>query len=242
MGKSTLAANLAWACATYSSRKTLLWDLDAQGDGGFLLGVDRHQGTAATSLFARDTAPEAQIVASAFENLDVLPADPSLRQLDRFLFGLGKKGRLAKLTKSLAQRYDRIILDCPPVLNEVSTQVMRAADAIIVPVSASPLARRGLQDVLGELRRFHPGHGPVLPVFAMYDARRKMHWKARDEEPEWPMIPMASAVEKMGVERRPIGVSAPNSPSAEAIRKLWAGIESKLCEQIDDAAERAKQA
>jgi len=233
VGKSTLAANLAWCSATQSARATLLWDLDAQGDGGFMLGVDRQAGAAAQAVFARDTSPATLALASAYPNLDVLPADPSLRFLDRTLFNLGKKGRLAKLTRALGGRYDRVILDCPPVLNEVSAQVMRAADVIIVPVSASPLARRGLDDVLAELRRAHGAHGahaPVLPVFAMYDTRRKLHWDAREEQPTWPVIPIASVIEKMAVERRPVGVFAPGSPAAEAFGRLWAGIEAKLCE------------
>lgn len=228
VGKSTLAANLAWASAHCSARKTLLWDLDPQGGSGYLLGVDRRHGAEATSIFSRDVAPKSLIVPTQFERLSVLPADSSLRGLDGFLAGLGKKRRLAKLTQSLEQHFDRVILDCPPALNELSSQIVRAADVIIVPLTASPLARRGLQDVLEELQQSHPGHAPVLPVFAMYDARRKLHSLAHAAEPDWPIVPMASVVEKMGVFRKPVAAYAPNSPAAATIRSLWAGIERKL--------------
>ena len=229
VGKSTLAANLAWAAATCSARRTLLWDLDAQGDGGYLLGIDRATGSDGTALFARETAPERLIVPTRFALLDVLPADPGLRKLERFLFALGKKARLARLTEALAERYDRIVIDCPPALGEISAQVMRAADAIIVPVVASPLARRGLADVRDELRRIAPRHAPMLPVFALYDARRKLHREAHAEEPDWPLVPMASVVERMAVERKPVGAFAPATPAADSIRRLWSGIERKLC-------------
>lgn len=228
VGKSTLAANLAWASAQCSARRTLLWDLDAQGSGGFLLGIDRQRGANAVSVFSREVAPESLVVRTAFDRLDVLPADASLREVDGLLAGLGKKRRLAKLALSLQERYDRIVLDCPPVLSEFSSQIIRAADAIIVPLTASPLARRGLHDVLEELRRNHAGHGPVLPVFAMYDARRKLHFEAHAAEPDWPIVPMASVVEKMGLFRKPVAAYAPTSPAAAAIRTLWAGIERKL--------------
>jgi cellulose biosynthesis protein BcsQ len=228
VGKSTLAANLAWASAHISKRRTLLWDLDPQGAGGFLLGVDARPGAEVTSVFSRDVDPDALAVPTQFDRLDVLPADKSLLRLDGLLARLGKKRRLAKLTQSLAKPYDRIFLDCPPQLNELSAQIVRAADAIIVPLTASPLARRGLEDVLHELRRNHPGHAPVLPVFAMYDARRRIHIEAHQAEPDWPVVPMASVIERMGVLRKPVAVYAPSSPAAAAIRTLWLGIERRL--------------
>ncbi len=228
VGKSTLAANLAWAAAALSSRRTLLWDLDPQGDGGFLLGVDRRSGDDALSVFAHSSIENPPVVSTATARLDVLPADPSLRQADGFLARIGKKRRLAKIASSLDQHYDRIILDCPPAMNELSSQILRAADAIVVPLTASPLALRGLSDVLDDLRRNHGAHAPVLPVFAMYDARRKLHTEARALHPEWPVVPMTSLVERMGVTRQPIGEFAPKSPAADAIRALWRSIERKL--------------
>jgi chromosome partitioning protein len=230
VGKSTLAANLAWAMATWSARRTLLWDLDAQGSGGYLLGVDRSSGSPSRRLFTDGAIAADTVVATAWPGLDVLPADAGLNGLDRLLVKLGKKKRLARLTGALAEHYDRVVLDCPPVLGELSDQVIRAADAIVVPLTASPLARRGLDDVLEDLRRNHPGHGPVLPVFAMYDARRKLHAEAHAAEPDWPVIPMSSLVERMAVLRQPIGATAPASAPAQAVRQLAAGIERKLVE------------
>lgn len=230
VGKSTLAANLSWASATISARRTLLWDLDPQGGAGFLLGIDRRHGEEAGTLFERKDAEDLPVEQTAFPRLGVLPADRSLHRADRLFARIGKKRRLARLTASLAGHYDRIVLDCPPVINELSHQVIRAADVIIVPLTASPLARRGLDDVLEDLRRNHGRHGPVLPVFAMYDARRKLHIQAHAEQPDWPIVPMASVIEQMGVHHQPVGVFAPKSPAARAIGALWAGIERKLLE------------
>ncbi|MBC2651629.1 ParA family protein [Novosphingobium flavum] len=228
VGKSTLAANLAWASACVSARRTLLWDLDPQGGGGFLLGVERRRDARAAALFEESTLDRHGIVPTAWPSLDVLPADPSLRGIDRLLDRLGKRKRLARLTGSLAEWYDRVILDCPPVVNALSDQIIRAADVVIVPLTASPLARRALDDVLDDLRRHHGRHAPVLPVFAMYDARRKLHLQAHAAEPDWPVVPMASVVEQMGVQGKPVGAFAPRSPAADAVRALWAGIERKL--------------
>ncbi len=230
VGKSSLAANLAWCSAAVSARRTLLWDLDPQGGGGFLLGVERGGTPDAASLFEQSAVARSRIVSTAYPLLDVLPADRGLRGIDHVLARLGKRKRLARLTESLAEWYDRIVLDCPPVMNELSDQIIRAADVIIVPLTASPLARRALDDVVEELRRNHGRHAPILPVFAMYDARRKLHSAAHAAEPTWPVVPMASVVEQMALHRQPVGVFAPRSPAAEAVRTLWSGIERKLLE------------
>lgn len=230
VGKSSLSANLAWASAACSARRTLLWDLDPQGGGGYLLGVDRGYVAEAAGLFEERVLARSRVEPTVYPGLDVLPADPGLRGVDRVLARLGKRKRLARLTESLAEWYDRIVLDCPPVMNELTDQIVRAADVIIVPLTASPLARRALDDVVEDLRRNHGRHAPILPVFAMYDARRKLHAEAHAAEPTWPVVPMASVVEQMAQHRQPVGVFAPRSPAADAVRALWSGIERKLLE------------
>ena len=230
VGKSTLSAALAWNSATVSRRQTLLWDLDVQGAAAFLTGIDAPLATRAASIFTRELAPEALIVPTAWDKLDLLPADDSLRSLDTIFERIGKRRRLARLTEELARRYDRIVLDCPPVLNELSAQVIRAAALIIVPLPPSPLARRALDAIRAELVRSHKTHPPILPVFSMVDRRRRLHREALAEMPDWPVIPMASRIEQMAERRAPVGAFAPNDAPARAIASLWAAVERKLAE------------
>lgn len=138
VGKTTLAVNLAWVAATVSRRRTLLWDLDAANGSGFLLGVDPRRKHSADSIFADGSDPAKLIRPTGIAGLDLLPADESIRTLDRQLDRIGKKKRLARLTEALGKSYDRIIFDCPPVLNELSAQIIRAADLVIVPLPPSP--------------------------------------------------------------------------------------------------------
>jgi len=228
VGKTTLAVNIAWSAATQSSRRTLLWDLDPQAASSFLLSDAAVGGDSAQAVFSKDVMPEKLILPTAIERLELLPADTSLRSLDRFLFTLGKRKRLARLIETLGKTYDRIILDCPPGLTETSEQVMRAADLILVPVIPSPLSRRALDEVVGHLDREHRGHAPILPIFSMVDRRRALHRDALTADPAWPVIPMASAVEQMTVRRRPVGAFASRSPAGEAFARLWTGVERKL--------------
>jgi chromosome partitioning protein len=228
VGKTTFAVNLAWCSAQISRRKTLLWDLDPANGSGFLLGIDARRKHAATSAFAEGGDPARLIQPSRYPNLDLLPADESIRTLDRQLGRLGKKKRLSKLVERLAKEYDRIIFDCPPVLNEVSAQVMRAADVVIVPLPPSPISARALDAVVEEVRGNGKGHPSILPVLSMIDMRRALHREARAANPTWPVVPMGSAVEQCAVERQPVAAFAPKSPAARAFAHLWTAIERKL--------------
>jgi chromosome partitioning protein len=228
VGKTTLAVNLAWSAAMQSSRQTLLWDLDPQAASSFLIGQGKPKKDAAQAVFSKDVEPKKLITETAIDRLDLLAADTSLRGLDQLFFSLGKRKRLSKLIETLEKTYDRIILDCPPGLTETSEQAMRAADLILVPVIPSPLARRALDDVVAYLDREHGGHAPILPVFSMVDRRRLLHKQALLDDPKWPVIPMASAVEQMSVRRLPVGAFAAGSPAGEAFASLWTGVERKL--------------
>jgi cellulose biosynthesis protein BcsQ len=228
VGKTTLAVNLAWASATRSARRTLLWDLDPQAAATFLLGGDLPKRRDAQAVFAKDVDPAKLIRATGTERLDLLPADASLRGLDRFLFGLGKKKRLLKLIEDVGRDYDRILLDAPPGLTETSEQVLRAADIIIVPVIPSPLSRRALDEVVTHLDRHRLRGGPILPVFSMVDRRRSLHRAALEAQPDWPVIPMASAFEAMSAAEPGTGRLPASSPAAQALFTLWTAIEKRL--------------
>lgn len=228
VGKTTLAVNLAWAAAVRSARKTLLWDLDPQAAASFMLGATLNGGKDAQAVFAKDIDPARLIRTTPVPRLDLLPADASLRGLDRFLFGLGKKKRLQKLIEEIGADYDRILLDAPPGLTETSEQVLRAADLILVPVIPSPLSQRALDEVVSYLDRHALRRGPILPVFNMVDRRRALHRTALEAKPDWPVIPMASAFEAMTATPGEIGRLPAGTPAGAALFGLWGGIEKRL--------------
>lgn len=227
VGKTTLAVNLAYAAATASARRTLLWDLDPQGGATYLLGGAEGARDQAQAIFTRDVAPERLIRETAFDRLALLPADTSLRTLDRTFHELDKKKRLARLLADLVQDFDRVLLDCPPGLTETSEQVMRAADLIVVPVVPSPLSTRAFDEVAAHLAK-KGGKVPLLPVHAMVDRRRRLHADALARHPDWPIIPMASTIEAMAEHRLPVAAFATRSAGAQAFAQLWTAIEHRL--------------
>ncbi|QSB45551.1 ParA family protein [Tsuneonella flava] len=228
VGKTTLATNLAWCSATISCRKTLLWDLDAAGGAGYLLGIDPKAKRRADTVIAADKDPVKLIRHTAIANLDLLPADESIRALEVQLLSIGKRKRIAKLAAQLSKLYDRIVIDCPPILGETSAQVMRAADLVIVPLPPSPLSSRAFELVAKEVAAHARPHPPILPVLSMLDLRRTLHKDVRATHPGWPAIPYASAAEQCAVRRQPVGAFAPTAPVTRSYAALWTAIERKL--------------
>jgi len=201
VGKTTLAVNLAWASATLSSRRTLLWDLDAQGGASFILAPDRKAGDEARAVIERDLSPRKLIVPTAISNLDLLPADASLRTLDVLFSEIDSKKRLLKISAALDKDYDRIIIDCPPGLGNTADQIIRGADLILLPLIPSTLSAR-------------------IAHRAAIEAAPKQH-----------KLPMASLVEQMADRHAPVGAYAPRAPVSIAIADLWRDIEKRLAKK-----------
>jgi len=227
VGKTTLAVNLAWASATLSSRRTLLWDLDAQGGASFILAPDRKAGDEARAVIERDLTPRKLIVPTGVANLDLLPADTSLRTLDVLFSEIDSKKRLLKILEALDKDYDRILIDCPPGLGITADQVIRGVDLIVLPVIPSTLSSRAAEELAA-----HLGHKkdapPVMPVFNLVDRRRIAHKAALQTAPNQHALPMASLVEQMADRHAPIGTYAPRAPVTTAIAALWRDVERQL--------------
>ena len=232
VGKTTLAANLAWCAAKLSARRTLVWDLDGQAATTWLLREDKRPKHEADALYDQSVRPSKLIRSTSIEGLDLMPADSSLRSLDRLFFSIGKNKRLARLIEAVARDYDRIVLDCPPGLNETSEQVLRAADIVLVPVIPSPLSRRAFGEVAAHVGKHHAKRVAVLPIHSMVDRRRKLHREAIELEPAWPAIPAASIVEAATAQRKSVGEIAPSSPAGQAFASLWRVVERTIADRL----------
>ena len=228
VGKTTLAANLAWASCALSSRRTLLWDLDAQGGASYILRQEP-AGAALSKKIIDNEDLRPLIRRSDYHRLDVLPADRSLAQLDRNFHELGKAKRLAKVAAAIEPNYDRIIIDCPPGLTETSDQILRASDLVVVPVIPTALSQRALDVIKDYLLRKKGPKVVLAPVFSMVDRRRLVHRSELEKHPGWPVIPMSSSYERVSEERVPIGELLPRtSPPVQAVADLWRKLEKAL--------------
>ena len=230
VGKSSLAVNLAHSAATGGAR-TLLWDIDAQGAASFLLGQDGYEshGPKARRIFSKDVDAAEMIEPTQYEGLDLIAADLSLRHIDRTLAEGDKPKRLRKLLQALTPGYDRIILDCPPGLGELSDQIFRGVDLIVVPLVPAPLALRTLEQVREHLAADHGKNPPkLLPVFSMVDRRKSLHRQICESHGDWLCLPMASVVERMAVEQAPLATFAGKTAAAKAVGEVWRAVEAAL--------------
>lgn len=246
VGKSTFAINLAWE-SVQQGHRTLLWELDEQGDSSWLLSPDDRMNCATNAkqfvLGSRNILQ--QIHPSKFSGLFLLDGDPNIRATENFLVLFARQQQLPKLFAELEQNYDVIILDCAPGFSDANRKVILFAHLVVVPVIPSPLAVRGLAKIRKFMTLHRGHHAPILPVFSMVDRRRKMHNLSLNENQDWPVIDMASEVEQMTHRKLPIGSFAPNSRSGLSFGRLWRGIERKLFEmrvlrtKVDDHARSA---
>jgi len=227
VGKTATAVNLAYAAAAQSARRTLLWDLDGQGAATFTLRLSAKRGLPARKLFAADAELDAMIQPSAYSNLDVLPADKSLRHLDRTIAEDGARN-LKKMLKGFERDYDRIILDCPPGLTELAEQIFRATDLLVVPLLPSPLSERAYDQLVAHLGKHHKKGPALLPVWTMVDRRRALHKATVDGAPDRVAIPYAVGIEAMAVHQAPVAATAPTGAAARSFNRVWAEVEKAL--------------
>ena len=122
----------------------------------------------------------------------------------------------------MRDHYDLAILDCPPSISLASESVFGAADTLLVPVVPATLASR----TLGQLTAFLDDQldaPSVAPFLSMVDRRRRLHRELVDSlGSDWPellatAVPAAAVIERMGTERAPLGVYAPNTPATRAL-------------------------
>ena len=234
VGKTAAAVNLSYVAARLG-RRTLLWDMDPQGAASFYLRVAPRLKGGVDTVVKRSRQLAHHVKATEFDNLSLLPADFSYRHLDLELNGRKRATRrLADKVAPLDGRFDLVMLDCPPSVSLVSEAMLRAADAILVPVIPSTLSMRTLDQVRGFVADVGGKRPPmILPFLSMLDRRKRLHLETADRclaDPEFlrTAIPSASIVERMGVVRAPVAATLPTQPAARAFEALWSEVSDRI--------------
>ena len=234
VGKTTTAVNLAFLAAS-TGRRTVLWDLDPQGAATYLLDGEANERASARKLVRGRRGLQEILAPTRFENLALLPADTSYRNFDIHMSAeKHPTRRLMMMAGPLQDHCDLLLLDCPPGISLLSENVLRAADAMVVPTLPAPLSLRMLE----QLQSFVAAEGwsdlALLPFFSMVDRRRSLHQQviaeARSRFPSMLSveIPYWSEIERMSARRAPLPAFAPRSPAAEIYAALWTEIDARL--------------
>lgn len=228
VGKTTTTVNLGWSAAR-SGLRTLIWDVDPQAASTFYLRVKAKLRGGSKGLFrSKQARLEAHIKGSDFERLDLLPGDIRLRDNDLLLGQHPKAKRVMKrLLRPLQRDYELLLVDCPPSIGRSMEPFLATADVILVPVVPTTLALRMLERTEAFCEELGIDAQRLVPFLTMVDGRKSLHREIRDElRAESPRllrseIHNSSQVERMGVQREPVGVFAPNSPGARGYAELW---------------------
>lgn len=179
VGKTTSAVNLAHAL-TMQNQKVLLIDLDSQGSASLSLGVGRSELNPSIAAVLIDDLPiEDAIRETGISNLHLVTGSMALANFDINLANHDRRTeRIKDGIKSINQKFDTIILDCPPTMSLLPVNALAACDHYLVPVIPHYLALEGLVNLLDSIERVKVGigaKGNLLGILlTMVDQRTKV--------------------------------------------------------------------
>lgn len=226
VGKTAASINLAYASAK-EGFKTLVWDLDPQGSSSFYLGAKATIKNESRKILNSEMDLKDAIQPTAYENLDIIPADISARHADILLNEMKQsKRKLLSLLSALKNDYDIVILDSPPGISVLHEAVFVAADWVLMPNIPTTLSIRSFETVNDYFKENDLDRSKIKCFFSMVDHRKNLHHEVMNEfyKDKYFLksyIPYLSDVEKMGVHEAPIETFAASSYAAQCYRDLW---------------------
>jgi chromosome partitioning protein len=165
VGKTTTAVNLAASLAS-SERRTLLIDIDPQGNAGSALGITRNGVAESVYEVLLDGRPLQEVVLKTeLKFLDLVPASSHLVGAELELATTERREyRLKDAISQISDDYQYIIVDCPPSLGLLTVNGLVAAEGVIVPLQCEYFALEGLADILRTIELVKAGANPRLQV------------------------------------------------------------------------------
>ncbi|AYO10039.1 ParA family protein [Vibrio campbellii] len=181
VGKTTSTVTLA-GLLSQKGHRVLMVDTDPHASLTTYLGYDPDAVTSSLfdlfqlKTFSRDTV-KPLILETDLEGMDIIPAHMSLATLDRVMGNRSGMGLILKRAlQAVAQDYDYVLIDCPPILGVMMVNALAASDRILIPVQTEFLAMKGLERMIRTLtimQKSRPGGFKVTIVPTMYDKRTK---------------------------------------------------------------------
>ena len=173
VGKTTTCVNLA-ASLAMMKRRVLLVDLDPQGNATMGSGVNKSELTASTYDVVIGDMPILDVVVHAeAAGYDLLGANVDLSGAEIQLFDLERREfQLRDAVSTLRDRYDFVVIDCPPSLGLLTINGLVAADSVMIPVQCEYYALEGLTALMGTIRRLAASWSPSLTIEGLI---RTMH-------------------------------------------------------------------
>ena len=190
VGKTTTAVSLS-ACLAAAEKKTLLIDMDPQGNATTGLGIDKRKMTANIYdlMIGRLNANEV-LCDTEIESLKLITSNNDLAGAEIELVGMmSRETRLKTVIKGITDKFDYIIMDCPPSLGLLTLNAMTAADSLIIPVQCEYYAMEGMADLYQTIKLVRSHLNPMLKirgiVLTMFDPRNNLSKQVANEIREY---------------------------------------------------------
>lgn len=184
VGKTTTAVNLT-AALTEAGRRVLLCDFDPQANATSGLGLNKKNLKYSVYDVIINQIPTEQAIQSTKYG-DVLPSSPDLAGAAVELLSIpNPNGQLKAALERVQDKYDLILIDCPPSLELLTLNGLMAAEGILVPVQCEYYALEGLTDLMATLRMVKKRLNPRLEIFGvaltMFDGRTNFSTQVAQE-------------------------------------------------------------
>ena len=232
VGKTTTAVNLSAFLAKHS-RKVLIVDTDSQGNATSGLSMERRRFEPDIYDVMMGNAPvEEAIVDTDMKRLFLLPASMNLAGAEIEMVGMENRETILKrILSQVRDKYDYIIIDCPPALGLMTLNVLTAADSVIIPIQAEFYALEGLSQLVKTIHAVTKNLNPDLEILGilltMYDGRTNLSVQVRDEVTSYfgdtvfkTVIPRSVKLSEAPGFGQPITLYAPKSKGGVAYKKL----------------------
>lgn len=232
VGKTTTTINLS-ACLAEKGKNILTIDIDPQGNTSSGLGVKKNElSFTVYDLIIGNCSIEECLIENVYENLSLLPSNVNLAGAEIELIGVEEREFiLKKEIEKIRDKYDFIIIDCPPSLNTLTVNAMTTADTVLVPIQCEYYALEGLSQLIHTINLVRQRLNPQLEiegvVFTMYDARTNLSLQVVENVKQnleqniyKTIIPRNVRLAEAPSHGLPINIYDPKSAGAEGYRDL----------------------
>ena len=178
VGKTTTTINLCTILAK-KGKKVLLIDADPQGNATSGLGVDEGIGVSTYDILAKDATIEQSLQDTAIKNLKVCPSNINLAGAEVELVSMmSREQRLKEKLEEIKDRFDYILIDCPPSLGLITLNAFTASDSVLIPVQCEYYALEGLGQLLNTINLVKKHLNKNIQIegalLTMYDMRTNL--------------------------------------------------------------------
>jgi chromosome partitioning protein len=186
VGKTTTAINLA-ACLAYINQRVLLIDIDPQGNTTSGVGVEKKNlKVSVYDVLINEEPIESAIVETKYERLSIVASNIQLAGAEIELVpAISREQKLKNALRTVKDRYDYIIIDCPPSLGLLTLNALTASDTVLVPIQCEYYALEGLGQLMNTVKLVQKHLNPALEVegvvLTMFDARTNLSIQVVEE-------------------------------------------------------------